>query len=107
MGGVLEELDGAKRVANRLRGAGCRDLRLEVRAFERAEAKDALCGSALLAARLALLRDLLEVQLRVGELLLALADLGQLHEDVLVLRLDLQRLLVQRRRLREEPSENW
>ncbi len=99
LGGVLEELDGAKRVANRLRGVGCRDLRLDVGAFKRSQAEDAFCGAPLLATALALLRYLVEILFRVGELSLALADLSQLHQDVFVVRLHLQRLLVERRRL--------
>ena len=43
------------------------------------------------------------IVLGVDELSLTLADLGELQQDVLVIGLELERLFVERRRLRKKP----
>src|SRR5262249_39767053 len=76
--------------------------RLEVRRIERSEAHDDVVGARRVAARAAAVDDPDEIVLRVGEQSLPGGDLAEVQLDALVVRLDLEDLLVERGRTRVE-----
>jgi hypothetical protein len=98
----LQQLHGPKAIANLLRRLHGGDFRFDVGFRQRSEAKDAFGGRAVLPASLPLPGHLSQELLGVDEFPLTLANLRQLHQDVLVFRFELQRLFVQCGGFREE-----
>ena len=77
--------------------------RLKVRGVERPEPNHHLRDAARIAPRAPPIGDGLEVHARVGQQPLVGGYLGRLHERLLVVRLELENLLVEGARLRQEP----
>ena len=93
-GDLLEVVEGAGLVAHLDAGAGRGHAALVVLRIERAEPDLGLQRAAHVALRLAQLDQRVQVRARVGVASLAAEDFGHLHQGVLVIRLQLEDLLV-------------
>ena len=98
----LEALAGLLLLAHLLERARGGEPRVEVRRVDRPEADDDFGSAAAIALRAAARGDGVQVRLGVGEQTLPGGDIGELNLGRLVLRLELEDLLVERRGLRIE-----